>query len=361
MSFSLKVNLYRKILSINPSFNSVKNIILLLFTISNCFAQSVLLTPTTQSINTTKKGNNELAVNSVRNIDNNFLINNPGNSKLILSGDFFADNYEGLSSSSTQSIEFNNLNTNRWTIRDYKFNNSIEPEYNIDAFQILNKVTNFPTTVFHIEKSNSFIGINTNKPLSRLHIFNGYSGITATPTDELIIENNGNNFIQMMNPQASEAGITFGLPTSIVSGGIVYNSGGSGALQFRNNANQNRMTIISNGNVGIGTTAPTTKLDVNGNVKIGINGTAINEIIKVTVNKDIPSVAADGQQTVTFTVANAALNSSVYISPASALPAGLIIAHARVSVAGTVEVVFYNVKTTAIDPAAMNFFITVIN
>lgn len=340
----------------------MKKFILLLFTTSNCFAQSVLLTPTeTQTLNTTKKGNNAVSIKSLRINDHENFLFRPGNSTLVLSGDFAPTDISQFVFFSVQSIQFNHLNTLRWAIQDIEESNLEFPSSDIDAFQIINKGSTFFTTPFHINKSNDFIGINTSKPLSRLHIFNGSSGISATPADELIIENSGNNYIQMMNPQASEAGITFGLPSSIVSGGVFYNNGGAGALQFRNNGNQNRMTIISNGNIGVGTTTPTTKLDINGTAKIGTNGTAINEIIKVTVNRDIPSVAANGQQAVTFTVANAALNSSVYISPASALPAGLIISYARVSVAGTVEVVFYNVKTTAIDPAAMNFFITVVN
>jgi trimeric autotransporter adhesin len=50
----------------------------------------------------------------------------------------------------------------------------------------------------------------------------------------------------------------------------------------------------------------------------------------------------------------------VYVSPASSLSDGLLIAYARVSTAGTVEVKFTNTTGAIIDPATMNFFITVI-
>ena len=430
----------------------MKKILFVLFSINAAFSQSVMLTPSTQSINTTKKGNNQLLINSLRVQDNDFQIYGPGNSKLILSGDLFADNFESITSSSQQSIEFNHLTTNRWTIRDYKFMNTINSESNIDAFQILNRISNVISTPFHINKADNFIGLQTNKPLAklhlavggsgvtpfanttffvennnhnylhmgaadgfdtgilfsnpvhnpgfggsiqykadnrmlfqtngqtrmllnasgrlginttspaaRLHVFNGSSGITGTPADEVIIENSANNYIQMLNPQANEAGLLFGLPTSLVSGGIVYNNNGSGALDLRTNNNVTQIRIDNSGKVGVGTLTPAATLDVNGNTKIGSNGTVLNHIIKVTVNRNIPSIAAADQQLVTFSVTNADLNSSVYISPATALPAGVIIAHARVSIAGTVEVAFYNAKTTAIDPAAMDFYITVVN
>jgi hypothetical protein len=51
---------------------------------------------------------------------------------------------------------------------------------------------------------------------------------------------------------------------------------------------------------------------------------------------------------------------SVSISPAAALSDGLLIAYARVSAAGTVEVKFFNASGAAIDLASMSYYITVI-
>jgi hypothetical protein len=54
------------------------------------------------------------------------------------------------------------------------------------------------------------------------------------------------------------------------------------------------------------------------------------------------------------------VGSTVYVSPESAFTAGLIIAYARVSPAGTVEVHFTNVTNSSINPGSMNYYITVI-
>ena len=106
--------------------------------------------------------------------------------------------------------------------------------------------------------------------------------------------------------------------------------------------------------------SPEAKLDVNGTIILGTNGTAITDIIKVTVIVDISNVVAGSTVTEQIPVTNSNTGSSVFISPASALQNGLIIAYARVFAAGTVEVKFTNTTGADINPPAMNFHITVI-
>jgi hypothetical protein len=122
-----------------------------------------------------------------------------------------------------------------------------------------------------------------------------------------------------------------------------------------------RIRIKSGGNVGIGTENAGAKLHVSGDVIIGALGNPINKVLKTSITRNIPSIAAGAQRLETFSLANCALNSIVTVSPEAALPAGLIISYARVSIAaigaipGTVEVAFYNVTGAAVDPASMKF------
>ncbi len=121
-----------------------------------------------------------------------------------------------------------------------------------------------------------------------------------------------------------------------------------------------RVKISSGGNVGVGVFSPSRKLDVNGNVRLGQSGTTITNIIKSTVTGNIASIPAGNSATVTFTVANAAVTASVMISPGAALPDGLIIAYARVSAAGTVEVKFSNVSSSSTAAISQSFHITIV-
>ena len=115
------------------------------------------------------------------------------------------------------------------------------------------------------------------------------------------------------------------------------------------------------GKVGIGTFSPKAKLDVNGDFQLGQTGSKLNHIIKASILKNLPSIAAGASDVELFTVTGAVLDSSVMISPDIALTDGLVIAYARVSAANTVEVKFLNNSAAAVNLASTTFHITVVN
>lgn len=214
------------------------------------------------------------------------------------------------------------------------------------------------------------IGIGTSSPQTKLHVVNlfplsnaQYSSSTFTPA---IFETGigGTSVIQLMNPSNSDFRIASGTELLSQRSGIRFDADSS--IAFETGGLTQRMSIDKNGlvtipgNLSVGTSLSAGSLDVNGTASIGTNGTTLTEVIKVTVNKDVSTISAGASGLETFAVTNAQLNSTVYVSPASALSDGLIIAYARVSLAGTVEVKFVNTTASAINPAAMNFFITVI-
>ncbi len=115
------------------------------------------------------------------------------------------------------------------------------------------------------------------------------------------------------------------------------------------------------GKVGIGTFSPKAKLHVKGDFQLGEDGSILTHIIKASVLKNLPSIAAGASIVELFTVTGAVIDASVMISPDIALTDGLIIAYARVSAANTVEVKFLNNSAATINLASTTFHITVVN
>ncbi len=112
-------------------------------------------------------------------------------------------------------------------------------------------------------KGNGNIGVGTNNPLTKLHVFNGSSG-NGTPFSPLVVESNSNTYINLLSPNASETAVLFGKADNAASGGIIYNStippSTPNGFQFRVNGNQIVATLNNAGNMGIGMGALTSRL-----------------------------------------------------------------------------------------------------
>ena len=96
------------------------------------------------------------------------------------------------------------------------------------------------------------VGIATTTPLGKLHLKSDGTGFTSTVNSNIILENDGDNFLEFLTPSSSQSAILFQKPAHLQSGGIYYNSPGlPNGLLFRTN-DAARMFIDNNGWVGIG-------------------------------------------------------------------------------------------------------------
>ena len=104
------------------------------------------------------------------------------------------------------------------------------------------------------------VGIGTISPSARLHTYLGTSSSTAAGNAIAIFEHSSNAVVQINGPDASSMGLFFG------RSGAAYYSGieRSGTDLYIKNNSIAAITVLSSGNVGIGTTTPSAKLDVSG-------------------------------------------------------------------------------------------------
>ena len=121
------------------------------------------------------------------------------------------------------------------------------------------------------DNSNARVGIGTGNPGNKLHIQDGGSGFAGTfdARNKSIIESNGEAYLATYVPDNSFSGLRFFNSTAL-KGFIDYYHGTQGnALVYSATGYHKFMTsgtekvrIINNGNVGIGTTSPSAKLTI---------------------------------------------------------------------------------------------------
>ena len=117
------------------------------------------------------------------------------------------------------------------------------------------------------------VGIGTTSPDNKLHVYVGESGGSSTNNTTLTLENSTSNFLQFLTPSINVQGIMFGDPEHSYSGYIRYNHSDNSMRLWTNESE--KLSILSNGNVGIGTTNP-------GSYKLAVEGTIGAREVKVT-------------------------------------------------------------------------------
>lgn len=111
------------------------------------------------------------------------------------------------------------------------------------------------------------VGIGTYAPDRRLHVSTGDSGAPSSSLSVGVFESASNTYVSLLSQSDEESGILFSLPSSSSHGGIIYNNSSYPAsMLFRTNGNLTRMTITDAGFVGIGTSNPSEKLHVVGDI-----------------------------------------------------------------------------------------------
>jgi hypothetical protein len=139
--------------------------------------------------------------------------------------------------------------------------------------------------------ANGNVGIGTSSPTEVLHVAGGNilvgtdSGDAFNAKSKIRIQGTADEYIQIKSDGTGQVGLLFGDTTDDFTAGILsLQTAGNDLKFFANNAT--RMTIDSSGNVGIGTTTPSTALQVNGTITatsfggasttgdFGYNGTA---------------------------------------------------------------------------------------
>ena len=119
-------------------------------------------------------------------------------------------------------------------------------------------LTGITTATNGIHVTGGSVGIGTDNPERKIHVFNGTSGASSSNSNTgLILENSAASYLTFFTPNTVSPGLLFQDPEG-APGQLTY-SHSDNAMLFSTNGDE-RLRITSSGNVGIGTDNPQVKL-----------------------------------------------------------------------------------------------------
>jgi hypothetical protein len=203
--------------------------------------------------------------------------------------------------------------------------------------------------------THGFIGIQKFVPEGPLHVVrNAPSGGPYSPNGGYLFDSNVTSYLQLSSLNQHETGMLSGNQSGGMRSAIRFSADSS--ILFDAGGDINRLSIVDNGNVVIGSSGSQEKLSVAGNSKLGTNGTPFEQMMKYTFNYDIPLLLAGDTFAFSFQVDDVALGGTVFISPSASLPEGLII-NSIVTSDDFITFSFFNESSGTINPGAMDFYI----
>lgn len=180
----------------------------------------------------------------------------------------------------TANLTLNGVKTSDAVIGQINFLNAADSVASVDAYRtgandaaslrFLTQTTGGSMTEKVRIDNVGKVGIGTTAPDGTLHVMTASAGAVTAQTsgDNFVVEGNGETGISILTPDANTGRIDFGSPSEDDYARIIgsYNAG-SPTLTLRTvNGGASQMVLDNDGNVGIGTTTPSEKLEVVGTI-----------------------------------------------------------------------------------------------
>lgn len=169
---------------------------------------------------------------------------------------------------------------------------------------------------------------------------------TSNPTEKLVVQTGASADVSILATPLNSSFLNLGSTLNHFLGRIGYNTN-SQSMSFWTNNTPDRLFIDINGNVGVGTSIPGAKLDINGDFKLGSTGNVLQKVIGGQASLLVGSINPNANSPQSFSAPGAAIGDRVVVTLASTMGAGVFIGSATVSAANTISVNLFNAGATA--------------